>query len=241
VVESPRDVGADPASRVIAGLARLVTEAPWTLERADLARARDVGLGDDVVLGAVALSTVFNYLNRMADAVGIELDYDVRIQPPAVVPDTPALARAEPSAWPDPDAPRPIELSRKPALAAALADCHTYVMERDAPLSIPQRHVIARAVAERLGDAATVRRLSHTEPHTEPHAEPRSEPESEIDRTLERFADIATLAPWRLGARTFEMLRAALRSDLAAFDAIAVTSFANLASRLDVALAALGR
>jgi hypothetical protein len=233
VVESPRDVGADPASRVIAGLARLVTEAPWTLERADLARARDVGLGDDVVLGLVALSTVFNYLNRMADAVGIELDYDVLIQPPPAVPDTPALARAEPSAWPDPDAPRPLDLSRKPALAAALADLRTYVMERDAPLSIPQRHVIARAVAERLGDAATVRRLMHTEPH--------GEPRSEVDRTLERLADVATLAPWRLGAQTFEMLRAALRSDLAAFDAIAVTSFANLASRLDVALAALGR
>jgi hypothetical protein len=237
VVENPRAVDADPTSRVIAGLARLVTEAPWTLERADLARARDVGLADEPVLTVIALSATFNYLNRMADAIGIELDYDVQIRPPAAVPDTPALARAEPSAWPDPDAPRPLDVSRKPALAEALAHCRAYVMERDAPLSIPQRQVIARAVAERLGDAATVRRLSHSEPHTTPHVEPRSE----VDRTLERFADVATLAPWRLGAQTFEMLRAALRTDLAAFDAIAVAAFANLASRLDVALAALGR
>ena len=229
MVENPRAVEADPTSRVIAGLARLVTEAPWTLERADLARARDVGLTDDMVLALVAVSAVFNYLNRMADAVGIELDYDVLIRPPVAVPDTPALAPAEPSAWPDPDAPRPIQLSRKPALATALADCRAYVMERDAPLSISQRQVIARAVAERLGDAATVRRLMHVEP------------QSEVDRTLERFADVVTLAPWRLGAQTFEMLRTALRTDLAAFDAAAVASFANLASRLDVALAALGR
>jgi hypothetical protein len=229
VVENPRAVEADRTSRVIAGLARLVTEAPWTLERADLARARDVGLADDVVLLIIAVSSAFNYLNRMADSIGIELDYDVVIRPPAAVPDTPAMARAEPSAWPDPDAPRPLELSRKPALAAALADCRAYVMERDAPLSVPQRQLIARAVAERLGDAATVHRLMFVEPR------------SEVDRTLERFADIATLAPWRLGAGTFEMLRAALHTDLAAFDAIAVAAFANLASRLDVALAALGR
>lgn len=229
MVENPRAVDADPTSRVIAGLARLVTEAPWTLERADLTRTRGVGLHDDAVLSVIAVSALFNYLNRIADAVGIELDYDVLIQPPAAVPATPALARAEPWAWPDPDAPRPLELSRKPAVAAAMADCHTYVMERDAPLSIPQRQVIARAVAERLGDAATVRRLLHVEPR------------SEIDRTLERFADVATLAPWRLGAETIELLRPVLRTDVAIFDAIAVTSFANLVSRLDVALAALGR
>jgi alkylhydroperoxidase family enzyme len=229
VVENPRAVGVNPETRVIAGLARLVTEAPWTLERADLSRARAVGLADDVVLGLIALSAVFNYLNRMADAVGIELDYDVLIQPPPAVPETPALARPEPSAWPDPDAPRPLELSRKPALAAVLADCRTYIMERDAPLSIPERQVIARAVAERLGDAATVRRLMDIKPRTE------------VDRALERFADVATLAPWRLGHQTFEILRAALGSELAAFDAIAVTSFANLSSRLDVALAAVGQ
>lgn len=229
MVENPRAVDADPTSRVIAGLVRLVTEAPWTLERADLSRTRGVGLHDDAVLSLITVSALFNYLNRIADAVGIELDYDVLIQPPAAVPTTPARARAEPSAWPDPDATRPLELSRKPAVAAAMADCHTYVMERDAPLSIPQRQVIARAVAERLGDAATVRRLLHVEPR------------SEIDRTLERFADVATLAPWRLGAETIELLRPALRTDVAIFDAIAVTSFANLASRLDVALAALGR
>jgi alkylhydroperoxidase family enzyme len=228
VVENPRAVDADPVNRVIAGLARLVTEAPWTLARADLARAHAVGLSDEAVLSVIAVSAVFNHLNRMADAVGIELDYEVAIQPPARVPDTPPLARPEPSAWPDPDAARPLELSRWPVTAEALADCRAYLMERDTPLSRRQRDVIARAVAERLGDAATVRRL-------------HSEPLSEIDRALERFADIATLAPWRLGAGTLALLRAASLTEPAVFDAMAVTSFANLASRLDVALAALGR
>lgn len=229
MVEDPRAVGADPASQVLAGLARLVTEAPWTLARADLARAHAAGLGDDAVLIVITVTALFNYLNRMADAVGIELDYDVLVQPPPAAPDTPALARPEPSAWPDPDAPRPLDPSRRPALAEALADLRAYALERDAPLRLGQRQVIARAVAERVGDAATVRRLAHAEPRTE------------LDRALERFADVATLAPWRLGAGTFEALRAASLDDATIFDVFAATAAANLVSRLDVALAALGR
>jgi alkylhydroperoxidase family enzyme len=222
-------VDADPTGRVLAGLARLVTEAPWTLARADVARAHAAGLSDDAVVTVIALSATFNYLNRMADAVGIELDYDVVIHPPPAVPDTPAMARPEPAMWPDPDAPRPLELSRRPATAEAVADLRAYVMERDAPLSVAQRQVIARAVAERVGDAATVRSLMHAEPR------------SELDRVLEQFAGVATLAPWRLGAGTFEALRAASLPTPAIFDIMAVTSFSNLASRLDVALAALSR
>jgi alkylhydroperoxidase family enzyme len=222
-------VDTDPAGRVLAGLARLVTEAPWTLERADVERAHAVGLSDDAVVTVVALSAAFNYLNRMADAVGIDLDYDVVIHPPPAVPDTPAMARPGPSMWPDPDGPRLLELSRRPVTAEAVADLRAYVMEREAPLSIEQRQVIARAVAERVGDAATVRRLQHAGPRTE------------LDRVLEQFADVATLAPWRLGAGTFEALRAASLPTPAIFDVMAVASFANLASRLDVALAALSR
>lgn len=219
----------DPTSRVIAGLARLVTEAPWTLSRADLARAHVAGLSDEAVLIVIALSSAFNHLNRMADAVGIELDYEVVIQPPTAVAGTPPMLRAEPSQWPDPDAVRPLELSWRPALAAVLADARAYVLERDTPLSMPQRQVIVRAVAERLGDAGTVRRLLHIEPRTE------------VDRTLERFADIATLTPWRLGVETLALLRSAGLDEPAMFDAMGVASFCNLVSRLDVALAALGR
>jgi alkylhydroperoxidase family enzyme len=216
--------------RVIAGLARLVTEAPWTLGRADLARAHEAGLDDDAVLHVIALSSFFGYLNRIADAVGIELDYDVTHRPPAAVPATPPLARPEPAAWPDPDASRPLDLARRPLTAEAFAACRAYVSERDAPLAIRQRQIIARAVAERLGDAATVRALAHVEAA------------SALDRALEVFADELTLAPWRLGARSIDALRAAsLTDDAAIFDAISVAAFSTTASRVAVALAALAR
>lgn len=223
-------MGTTAADRVIAGLARLVTEAPWTLGRGDLARAHDAGLDDDAALHVIVLSAFFGYLNRVADAVGIELDYEVVNRPPAVVPETPPLVRPAPSLWPDPDAPRPLELSRRPLTAEAFAECHAYVSERERPLAIRQRQIIARAVAERLGDAATVRALAHVEA------------ESVLDRALEAFADVMTLAPWQLGVHSLDALRAAsLTDDAAIFDAIAVTAFSTTASRVAVALAALAR
>jgi alkylhydroperoxidase family enzyme len=224
-------VGTSATDRVLVGLARLVTDAPWTLGQGDRARAHDAGLDDDAILHVVVLSAFFGYLNRIADAVGIELDYDVAHRPPAAVPETPPLARPELSAWPDPDAPRLIDLARRPLTADAFADCRAYVHERDRPLAVRQRQLIARAVAGRLGDAATVRALAHVEAA-----------QSELDRALEAFADVMTLAPWRLGASTLDALRAAsLTDDAAIFDAISVAAFSTTTSRVAVALAALAR
>jgi hypothetical protein len=229
-VDNPRAVDGEPVIQVIAGLTRLVTEAPWTLRGDDLARARSVGLDDNAVLQVLVVSAIFNYLNRVADAVGIELDYEVVIRPPDAEPDTPPLARPEPDAWPDPEAPRPLDLGRRPALARAFADLRTYVLERDAPLTIAHRQLIARTVAACLGDAATVRRFAH------------AAPQSELDHALVAFAELATLSPWRLGAGALDALRAAsLVENAALFDAITVTSFTTMASRLHVALAALAR
>jgi alkylhydroperoxidase family enzyme len=231
VIADPRTVGTSATDRVLVGLARLVTEAPWTLGQGDLARAHDAGLDDDAILHVIVLSAFFGYLNRIADAVGIELDYDVAHRPPAAVADTPPLGRPERSAWPDPDAPRPLELARRPLTAEAVADCHGYLHERARPLAVRQRQLIARAVAERLGDAATVRALAHVEAA-----------QSELDRALEAFADVMTLAPWRLGASSLDALRAAsLTDDAAIFDAVSVAAFSTTASRVTVALAALAR
>lgn len=163
--------------------------------------------------------------------MGIELDYDVLHRPPAAVPDTPPLLRPEPSAWPDPDAHRPLDLAQRPLTAEALAECRGYIYEREQPLGIRQRQLIARTVAGRLGDAATVRALAHVEAA-----------HGELDRALEVFADVMTLAPWRLDASSLDALRAAsLTDDAALFDAVSVTAFSTTSSRVAVALAALAR
>lgn len=219
--------------RELARLTVAITEAPWSLRPSDLTRARDTGLSDEVVLHVVVLSALFGHFNRMADAVGVELDYPGPIQPPHAEPATPPYLRPnphEPAAWPDPDAPRALELSMRPVTAEALATWRTHALLRDAPLTRPQRTLIAHAVAERLGDVATMRELQPL-----PAVGP-------LEGALIAATDTVTLAPWRLGKQTVDGLRAAgLVEDEAVFDALATASGCTVFSRIRVALAALGR
>jgi hypothetical protein len=97
VLADPRAVAARwpaPRLRVLAELACTVTEAPWALSSGHRTRAAAAGLSDDELLHAVALSAFFGHLNRVADATGVALDYQVRYPPPAAEPATPPLARA---------------------------------------------------------------------------------------------------------------------------------------------------
>ncbi|MCB9562938.1 MAG: hypothetical protein H6708_21245 [Kofleriaceae bacterium] len=114
----PRAVAArhpDPVTRTLADLACQVTEAPWALTPGHRARAAAVGLGDAAVLHAVVLSAYFGHLNRIADAVGIDLDYQVALEPPHAEPATPPYARPAPAAWPDPAAPRALDVAQRRA------------------------------------------------------------------------------------------------------------------------------
>jgi hypothetical protein len=111
--------------------------------------------------------------------------------------------------------------SRLPGLDDALASWREHALDRDAPLTRAQRHAIAATVAAALGDVRVARA-------TDP------------DPALVAFADLATLAPWRLGAAALAPLRdAGFHDDVLVFDVIATTAFATLDSRLRVALAAM--
>lgn len=206
---------------MIAALARLVTEAPWTLRRDDLTRARAAGLDEASVLHVIVLSAFFGYLNRVADAVGIELDYEVAgMPPPPADATTPPLPRPESEERPDLGAARPLELAMRPGAAELFAGWRAHVMERDAPLSREERAAIAAVVADATGDTATLLPL--------PPA-------------LRDYADLVARAPWRLGAEALAPLRALGLDDAALFDVIQVAAHQSFASRLAVALAALAR
>jgi alkylhydroperoxidase family enzyme len=222
----PRGASADPADRAIAGLAALVTEAPWSLRAPDLVRARAAGLDDATVLHVVLLSAFFGYLNRVADGVGIELDYDVPTPPPAD-PATEPLPRPAPPDWPFPER-APISLADRPETAAAVAAWREHMLERDAPLSRARRALICRTVAESLGDLEGVRGNVVA-------------PGDALDVAISAYAELLTRAPWRLGAEALAPLRAAGLADEALFDLIATAAYATFASRSAVALAALGR
>jgi hypothetical protein len=235
VIADPRALARsspDPLTRVLGHLACTVTEAPWALGPADLVQARAVGLPDEAILQVVLLSSMFGHLNRIADAVGIELDYRVVNRPPAAAPETPPYARPpqlpEQNAWPH--ARRALELAMRPAAAEALAAWQQHALQRDAPLDRRQRALIQRAVAERLGDTTAAGAAALDAPLA-----------SVLDEELVRTADEVTLAPWRLGAGTVARLRSAgLSDDAAVFDALATASSCTVFSRIPVALAALG-
>jgi len=209
---------------VLVRLAVAVTEHPWAMTGRDLSQARAAGLADHAVLHAVLQSCLFGHYNRIADAVGVDLDYPDRFGAPRIEPATPPYLR--PDDPPDQAAPRPIELESWPEVAELARAWEQYAVEREAPLTRRQRAVVAVAVAERLGD--TTREAVA--------------PESDLEAALVELADVVTLAPWRLGPEAYARVRElGLPDDADIFDAVATASSVGVASRIRVSLAALAR
>jgi alkylhydroperoxidase family enzyme len=206
----------DARQRALIELTRIVTIAPWTLTREFHARANADGLSDDDLLHAIALSAYFGHLNRIADAVGVPLDYPVAIAAPL----------ADPSRSPFEPAPEALAgdgalpLSRRPGTHAALADWQAYLADKPAPLSADTRRAIAHHAAKLVGD--------------------RAEP-SALDDEIRTLADLVTLAPWRLTDDAYRPLRARGFDDVALFDVCVTASTAGVAARIAVASRALAR
>lgn len=201
----------DPRPRMLAGIASIVTEAPWALSPGHHARARDAGLSDDDLLHAIASSAFFGHLNRIADAVAVPLDYDVPHLPPRAEPATPPFHRA-----PGPRRGTPaLAIESRPRTSAALNAWRDYTVART-PANLP----IAAWVAELLGDGDPV--------------------PGDDESAGRRLVEQVTLAPWRLGDDSFAPLRAIGYDDAALFDACAAASSFGVFSRIRVALVALG-
>ena len=219
MIADPRAVAErwpEPRQRAIAELATAVALAPWTARR-----PRE--LSDDEILHVVALSAFFGHLNRIADAVAAPLDYEVRHLPPQAEPSTPMLLAA-PARVPGEPA---IALARRPATADALASWRSYVFERDEPLTRRQRAVIAAHVAESLGDRD--------------HEDDGLEPRGDLEGGLVELAVVVTRAPWWLVDEPHKSWDGLGLSDAALFDAVATASTAGVASRITVALTAIGQ
>lgn len=64
----------DETTKAILEFAVKVTKAAPTITPADLDRLRGYGLTDEALLAIVEIVGFFNYINRIADAFGVELD-----------------------------------------------------------------------------------------------------------------------------------------------------------------------
>ena len=65
-------------SKALANFADLVTRTPAAVRRQDVDALRKHGLGDRDILDAVEVIAYFNYINRVADALGIDPEPEMR-------------------------------------------------------------------------------------------------------------------------------------------------------------------
>jgi uncharacterized peroxidase-related enzyme len=61
-----------PRQKALCKFAELVTRTPSAVRRQDLETLRKHGLSDRDILDAVEVVSYFNYINRLADALGID-------------------------------------------------------------------------------------------------------------------------------------------------------------------------
>lgn len=64
----------DDTTKAILKFAVKVTEAAYSITPTDLNHLRNLGLTDETLFAIVEIVGFFSYVNRMADAFGVELD-----------------------------------------------------------------------------------------------------------------------------------------------------------------------
>ena len=64
----------DPADRAILDYAHKLTATPAAMDAGDVVALREVGLDDRGIHDVCAITAYFNFVNRMADGLGVELE-----------------------------------------------------------------------------------------------------------------------------------------------------------------------
>lgn len=206
-------------SAALAGFAAALTSRPWSITPAAGARLAAQGLGAEAIEAATGVVAMFNYLTRVADASGIELDYASqlpmfrleRAQEPAPRParDRWPVVTAEFRTFPS-----------FPAMSQAWRDWCEYVFDSAEPLTRRERRLLAGAAAQESCDAWRAGELSDDAPHEGKEA------------MLDAFARKLSRRPWQMGPGDLQTLRDAGYEEPALLHAISVVALQNAESRL---------
>ena len=70
----PWSVPLEPRDRALLRWAERLTRAPASVTRADVDALRAAGYDDEAILHAVEVVAYFNFVNRLADGLGVELE-----------------------------------------------------------------------------------------------------------------------------------------------------------------------
>lgn len=66
-----------PVDQALAAFAIKITREPWTTQVLDIRYLRTLGLCDRAIHDAVQVIAYFNYINRIADGLGVDLEPDM--------------------------------------------------------------------------------------------------------------------------------------------------------------------
>ena len=77
-----RSAELEPADRALCAFAEKLTREPTKMSPADLDALRAAGLDDRAIHDAVQVVGYFNYINRVADALGTDLEPEMPEHPP---------------------------------------------------------------------------------------------------------------------------------------------------------------
>ena len=64
----------DPQTRGMLDFATKLTRDPTSMQKADVQGLRDLGLNDEQILSVVLITCNFNFMTRLADGLGVEVD-----------------------------------------------------------------------------------------------------------------------------------------------------------------------
>jgi hypothetical protein len=172
----------------------------------------------------VGVISMFNYFTRVADATGIEFDYETPL--PAFKPDQGQVRETRPErsgSSGQQAGHRPVP--QHPRLQAAWESWRAYELASDEPISRRDRRLLASIAAEEATDWAGAEVLAGLQPAMDGD-----------DRLID-FARKLSRQPWRMQPSDLEALRAAGYSEVAVLHVISVVAHQNADSRLTIGLA----
>ncbi len=76
--EDPREAALEPRARALVDFALKLTTIPGRFSEEDLAPLRSVGLSDAGIHDLVSVTSYFNFVNRLALGLGVELEEEYR-------------------------------------------------------------------------------------------------------------------------------------------------------------------
>jgi alkylhydroperoxidase family enzyme len=204
-----------------------LTAQPWAVTGEMVTEAgRWEDLDEARIEAAIAVISMFNYFTRVADASGIEFDYQTPL--PAFEPDlsqAPAM-RPLPSAFSGGDAGRDRRRTRNQQLRAAWEKWRAYVMAAEKPINERERRLLAVVAAKESADWEGVEALGGLAGV------------ADGDERLIGFARKLSRQPWTMQADDLATLRAAGYSEEALLHVISVVAHQNADSRLTIGLSA---